>query len=144
MTGYRLAEMLLQQLKDDPEIRRSLPMGVDLADPDVLAEHLRLVADRMAMPPSEPESILDRAAGLLGADLRPATRPAPLEPLAQLAFALSWIPTARVRPAARPAVRAERQRLQHHRSRQDGDAAGSAGARRRECCWTALSTRPPS
>lgn len=85
VTGYRLAELLLQLLKDDPDIRRSLPMAVDLADPQVLAEHLHLVADRMAAAARRPEKVVDRAARVLGADLRTATRPAPLAPLAQLA-----------------------------------------------------------
>jgi lysine-specific demethylase/histidyl-hydroxylase NO66 len=61
-------------------------MGVDLADPQLLAEHLHLVADRMAMAARSPDKVLDRAAGMLGSDLRSATRPAPLEPLAQLAL----------------------------------------------------------
>ena len=103
ITGYRLAEMLLQQLKDDPEIRRSLPMGVDLADPQVLAEHLHLVADRMATAAERPDKMLDRAATAVGADLRAATRPAPLEPLAQLAFAAELGSDARL--CRRPGLR---------------------------------------
>jgi lysine-specific demethylase/histidyl-hydroxylase NO66 len=103
VTGYRLAEMLLQLLKDDPEVRRSLPMSVDLADAQVLAEHLHLVADRLAAAAQQPDKVVDRAAGVLGADLRSATRPAPLEPLAQLAFAAELQPDARLQ--RRPGLR---------------------------------------
>lgn len=103
VTGYRLAEQLLQLLKDDPEVRRSLPMAVDLSDPQVLAAHLHLVADAMAAAAARPEKVVDRAAGMLGADLRSATRPAPLEPIAQLAFAADLRADARLQ--RRPGLR---------------------------------------
>ncbi len=107
ITGYRLAEILLQTLQDDPEIRRSLPVGVDLADPAVLAPHLRAIAERLTDVAARPAAVADRAAELLGTDLRSATRPAPLAPLAQLSAlsTLSGDTPVLARPGLRFALR---------------------------------------
>ncbi len=86
VTGYRLAETLIEALQDDPEVRRSLPMGLDLSDPDSLAASLRLVAHRLSAAAAHPDQWLDAVAARLGGELRRATRPAPLAPLSQLAF----------------------------------------------------------
>jgi bifunctional lysine-specific demethylase and histidyl-hydroxylase NO66 len=85
LTRYQLVRFLLDAVQDDPELRASLPMGADLADPDVLAPHL--VATVAAL-----QAILERvpAAGVaerLGTNLMQRTRPEPIGPLAQLAAA---------------------------------------------------------
>lgn len=77
-TGYAVAEQLtrsvLELLRDDAELRASLPLGAD--EPD--AATLELVRSRIA-------AALDRAdpAAGLGRTRRAQSRPAPLGPLAQ-------------------------------------------------------------
>ena len=40
VSRYQLVRHLLELAQDDPQLRTSLPMGVDLADPAVLAAEL--------------------------------------------------------------------------------------------------------
>lgn len=83
LTRYQLVRWLLDAVQDDPELRASLPMGVDLADPDVLAPHL--AATVAALQASLQQVSGSRIAEKLGSDLMQRTRPEPLGPLAQLA-----------------------------------------------------------
>lgn len=85
ITGFRLAEALVQALRDDPQLRRSLPVGVDLSDPDLLAEHLREVAAQLTDAAARVDDRRHAVAVAVAADLTANTRPAPLAPLAQLA-----------------------------------------------------------
>ena len=103
ITGYRVAETLIQALKNDPEVRRSLPVGVDLSDPQVLANSLRRIADRVVEAARNPDDLLDAVAAGLGAELRRSTRPAPISPIRQLAAADALGPEdpVRLRPALR-------------------------------------------
>jgi bifunctional lysine-specific demethylase and histidyl-hydroxylase NO66 len=82
VTRYQLVRQLLEIAQDDPALRASLPMGVDLSDPDVLAPHLadtvRALADRIAAAGA------DRIAQRIGDRLMDLTRPEPIGPLAQL------------------------------------------------------------
>ncbi|WP_373298298.1 cupin domain-containing protein [Nakamurella endophytica] len=87
VTGYRVAQALVQALREDAGIRRSLPVGVDLTDPGTLAGVLRTVADRLADVAARPETRLPAVASALRAELTSATRPQPLSPLATLAAA---------------------------------------------------------
>src|SRR3954454_11212410 len=48
VTRHALLETLLAGLADDPELRGSLPLGVDVSDPAALAPHLEVVARRAA------------------------------------------------------------------------------------------------
>ncbi|WP_159708564.1 cupin domain-containing protein [Arthrobacter sp. 18067] len=78
-TRYALAEQLAQAalaaLNDDPEMRRSLPLGVDGPDGDIAAVRERLAA---AVVEADSTSLFHRTR-------RGQGRPAPLGPVAQLA-----------------------------------------------------------
>jgi lysine-specific demethylase/histidyl-hydroxylase NO66 len=85
LTRYQLARWLLDAVQDDPALRASLPMGADLADPDVLAPHL--AATVAALQASLEHVSGARIAERLGTDLMRRTRPEAVGPLAQLAVA---------------------------------------------------------
>ena len=85
LTRYQLVRFLLDSVQDDAELRASLPMGADLADPDVLSPHLAAtVAALQAALERVPAA---RIAERLGTHLMQRTRPEPIGPLAQLAAA---------------------------------------------------------
>lgn len=98
-TGQHLGAALLaaagEALRDDVRVRRSLPVGIDLADPAAVrpeVERLRgllLDAIRTLDADSLHAVLAEQAAG--------AQRPAPLPPLAQLEAADTLGPEARVR-----------------------------------------------
>lgn len=85
LTRYQLVRHLLTLAKDDAQLRTSLPMGVDLGDPAVLAPYL---GDTLsALRGFLDDAGADGVAELIAGDLMRQTRPAPLGPLAQLAAA---------------------------------------------------------
>jgi len=111
MTRQHLVRHLLTAAQDDPALRSSLPMGVDLSDPAVLAPHL---ADTVAaliarLGAAEPQT----AAEALAAALQRQTRPTPVSPLAQLAAAdaLTLRTPLRVRSGLRARIDGARIRL---------------------------------
>lgn len=85
ITRYQLVRHLLDAAQGDPELRTSLPVGTDLADPDVLAPSLAATIDalRRYLDSAPAEEIARR----VGTSLMRLTRPEPLAPLAQLAAA---------------------------------------------------------
>ncbi len=85
VTRYQLVRHLLDLAQDDPQLRTSLPMGVDLSDPAVLAEHLAttLAALHERIDATAPADVARR----VGVDLMRQTRPEPIAPLAQRAAA---------------------------------------------------------
>ncbi len=85
VTRYQLVRHLLDLAQDDPQLRASLPMGVDLSDPAVLAEHLAptLAALHDRLDATAPGDVARR----VGVDLMRQTRPESIAPLAQLAVA---------------------------------------------------------
>jgi hypothetical protein len=85
VTRYQLARHLLDVAQDDAALRTSLPMGVDLTDPAVLAEHLRATADALTADVNRADAA--EIARRVGTDLMRRTRPEPIGPLAQLAAA---------------------------------------------------------
>ena len=87
VTRYQLARHLLDVAQDDDTLRTSLPMGVDLADPAVLAEHLRATADALTATITQADAA--EIARRVGTDLMRRTRPEPISPLAQLQVAES-------------------------------------------------------
>lgn len=100
-TRSHLVEHLMTAARRDDALRASLPMGVDLADPDVLAPHLR---DTVAAL----HRWLDTAsatdvARFVGDELIRSTRPEPIGALAQLVAADSLDGSTRLR--LRAAVR---------------------------------------
>jgi ribosomal protein L16 Arg81 hydroxylase len=85
LTRYTIVQRLLDLAQDSPALRTSLPMGVDLDDPGVLADELAAVVTALEnhLAGIGAEDI----ASALGDRLRQQTRPEPLAPLAQLAAA---------------------------------------------------------
>lgn len=83
LTRYQLVRFLFDAVQDDPELRVSLPMGADLADPDVLAPHLAAtIAALRASLEGVPGT---RIAEKIETNLMQRTRPEAIGPLAQLA-----------------------------------------------------------
>jgi len=85
LTRHHLLRHLLDEAQHDPELRTSLPMGTDLADPDVLAPHLAATVDalRGLLDDVDTASVARR----VGSSLQRSTRAEPIGPLAQLAAA---------------------------------------------------------
>jgi ribosomal protein L16 Arg81 hydroxylase len=95
VSRYQLVRQLLELAQDDPLLRTSLPMGVDLSDPAVVASEL---AETVAALHARLDSI--RAAEVarrVGDTLMQATRPEPIAPLAQLQAADALDQSSRVR-----------------------------------------------
>ena len=87
VTRAFLAEQALATLADDLELRRSLPMGGDLADPAVLDTELKATQD--ALHRAIDQLDVTRIAAAVGRHLADRTRPQPLSPLAQVEAARS-------------------------------------------------------
>ncbi len=83
ITRRYLLQRVVDQLLEDPELRTSLPMGTDLADPDVLTPHLSATTAAMAAALGRVE--VGPVADAVGERLLRDTRPEPVLPLAQLA-----------------------------------------------------------
>ena len=80
-TRHAIVEALAELAADDASLRRSLPLGVDVCDPDDLATEVgatvdALIARLQSVRPHDVARILESGA-------RASTRPAPLDPLAQ-------------------------------------------------------------
>lgn len=107
VTRRTLADQVFAAFADDVELRRSLPVGVDLSDEAVLDGELEatVAALRRAI------DRLDRAAVArgIGRHLAATTRPAPLGPLEQITAAATLAPDKRVRlrPGLRLTVRTD-------------------------------------
>ncbi|MHA3701599.1 cupin domain-containing protein [Jatrophihabitans sp. YIM 134969] len=85
ITRSLLAEQVVATLGDDFELRRSLPMGVDLADPAVLDAELK--STREALHAAIDRLDVATVAAAVGRHLSRSTRPQPIAPLEQLAAA---------------------------------------------------------
>jgi lysine-specific demethylase/histidyl-hydroxylase NO66 len=85
-TGYALAEQLVQQalrtVADDPAVRASLPMGVDLGDPDALGDRVDHV--RAALVAALGRADVEQLSSALQTAARGTQRAAPIGPLRQL------------------------------------------------------------
>nr|WP_281373858.1 cupin domain-containing protein [Allobranchiibius huperziae] len=90
VTRAFLAEQALATLVDDVELRRSLPMGVDLSDPAALDTELKATQD--ALHRAIDRLDVARVAAAVGRHLADRTRPQPLSPLAQIEAAQSLGP----------------------------------------------------
>lgn len=114
LTAYDLAKELIDAAADDRELRRSLPMGVDVTDVQALTEHVRAAAERLAAAVSaaEPDRLLN-VARRVGRRQNGETRPQPLAPLAQLAAlrAVDHRTPLRLRSGLRPTIRRVGERL---------------------------------
>ncbi|MEU4692747.1 cupin domain-containing protein [Actinoplanes sp. NPDC023714] len=98
LTRYALAEELLAMAMAEPELRATLPYGLDVADPDAIAPELAATAAALAawLTTADPAALAER----LRRRSWPAARPAPISPLAQLDVAAALDParTIAVRP----------------------------------------------
>jgi lysine-specific demethylase/histidyl-hydroxylase NO66 len=108
LTGYDLARELIAAAEGDRELRRSLPLGVDVTDADAMAGHLRHAARRLAARLGDDGADHYRAAARrVGRQQTGQTRPTPIAPLAQLRAIASLDPRTPLvlRPALRPRLR---------------------------------------
>lgn len=108
LTGYDLARELIAAAEGDRELRRSLPLGLDVTDVDAMAGHLRTAAGRLAARldqagPDDYRTVARRVARQQAGQ----TRPAPIAPLAQLAAVEGLAPDTELelRPGLRPRLR---------------------------------------
>jgi bifunctional lysine-specific demethylase and histidyl-hydroxylase NO66 len=85
ITRHALVRHLLDAAQSDPALRTSLPVGTDLADPDVLAPSLAATIEALRRHLDRADT--DEIARRVGGSLMRQTRPEPLGPLAQLAAA---------------------------------------------------------
>ncbi len=95
LTRNQLVRYLLDEMQDVAELRASLPMGSDLADPAVLAPHLAATVD--ALRARLGEVSVQLVAERVGTHLMQRTRPEAIGPLAQLAAAEAVQPDSRLR-----------------------------------------------
>ncbi|GAA1291738.1 hypothetical protein GCM10009609_70260 [Pseudonocardia aurantiaca] len=85
VTRFALVEALTALVAGDEELRTSLPLGVDVADPDQLAPHLDAVRAALAaaLERVSAEDVARRVRGRVWS----GTRPEPVGPVAAAAFA---------------------------------------------------------
>jgi hypothetical protein len=83
VTRYALVEELLKLAAEAPDLRGSLPLGIDVADPEQVAPHLAgtVAALRDWLVTADPAAVADR----LRARTWPQSRPGPVAPLVQAA-----------------------------------------------------------
>jgi hypothetical protein len=102
VTRHALLRQLLAAAADEPALRRSLPIAADLSDPAVLGPQLsETIAEWTDLLG---RSSLAAVSERLATELATSTRPAPLEPLGQLAALAELGPDTlvRLRPGLRP------------------------------------------
>jgi hypothetical protein len=111
LTRYHLVRHLLERAQQEPQLRTSLPVGVDLSDPAVLAPHLGETLAALTAHLADADA--PSAAQALGVTLQRQTRPAPIGPLSQLDAALDVVPDSplRLREGLRATVQGEAIRL---------------------------------
>ena len=98
LTRWAVVDALVNALTADPELRGSLPLGVDAADPAALAPHVEAIAARLAETLAAPDP--GRAEGVARRLRRRAwtgNRPEAVAPLVQAAAATSADATTVVR-----------------------------------------------
>ncbi|WP_199513032.1 cupin domain-containing protein [Nucisporomicrobium flavum] len=85
LTRYALVEELLHLAAQDQRLRATLPYGMDVADPDQVADELTRTVSALRdwLLTADPAEVAER----LRARAWPAQRPEPVRPLAQLTFA---------------------------------------------------------
>jgi ribosomal protein L16 Arg81 hydroxylase len=82
-TRYALIEALLALAVEEPELRSGFPLGLDVTDADALAPHLETTVD--ALRDWLVRADASTVAAKLATSVWPASRPAPMRPLAQAA-----------------------------------------------------------
>ena len=105
VTRYALVEALTALAAQEPELRASLPLGVDVADPDQLGADLAATVEALTgwLGKVDPAAVADRVRRRVWTQ----TRPEPVGPLAQAAAArsVSDATTVRVRGGLRHRLR---------------------------------------
>jgi bifunctional lysine-specific demethylase and histidyl-hydroxylase NO66 len=95
VTRYALVEALTALVADDPALRASLPLGLDVADPDALAPHLDTVREALVAALGRvPAAAVARR---VRRQVWNGTRPEPVRPVAGAAFAEGLAPGDAVR-----------------------------------------------
>jgi len=86
VTRHHLVRQLIARAQDDPALRTSLPMGVDLGDSQVLAAELSATVSALAahLASAAGSAAVEAVAAAVADEVTAQTRPAPLGPLAQL------------------------------------------------------------
>jgi cupin superfamily protein len=105
VTRHALVEALAALAVEDVELRRSLPLGLDLDDRETLADELRATVAALVSYAEGAQD--DPVVEHLRATLAPTSRPAPVAPLAQAAAARSVDAELRVRVREGLAARLE-------------------------------------
>ncbi|HEY3007653.1 MAG TPA: cupin domain-containing protein [Micromonosporaceae bacterium] len=82
-TRYTLVEALLALAVEEPELRSGFPLGLDVTDPEALAPQLQATANALREWLARADA--STVATKLAASVWPASRPAPMRPLAQAA-----------------------------------------------------------
>ncbi len=95
ITRHALVEALAALAVDDVELRRSLPLGVDLDDADALEDDVRATVAALTAHAEDVDA--DVVAAQVRSTLSSSSRPLPAAPLAQVAAARSVGPGTRVR-----------------------------------------------
>jgi lysine-specific demethylase/histidyl-hydroxylase NO66 len=85
VTGYALVQALTALVADDPALRASLPLGLDVADPDALAPHVDAIRDALVAAVARVPA--ERVARRVRQRVWDGTRPEPVRPVAGAAFA---------------------------------------------------------
>jgi bifunctional lysine-specific demethylase and histidyl-hydroxylase NO66 len=95
VTRYALVEALAAMAADEPALRASLPLGVDVAEPDQIAADLDATVERLVarLRRADPADVADR----LRRRVWTATRAEPIAPLAQAAAAAEVRATTQIR-----------------------------------------------
>ncbi|MDD7938132.1 cupin domain-containing protein [Actinomycetospora lutea] len=98
LTRWAVVDALVNALTADPELRGSLPLGIDASDPAALAPHVEAVAARVAEALAAPDpGRADRVARRLRRRAWTGNRPEAIAPLVQAAAATSADATTVVR-----------------------------------------------
>ena len=95
VTRYALVEALTALVATDPDLRASLPLGLDVADPDALAPHVDAV--RAALHAALDRVPVEAVARKVRGKVWHGGRPEPLRPVASAAFAEGLAPGDAVR-----------------------------------------------
>jgi lysine-specific demethylase/histidyl-hydroxylase NO66 len=107
VTRHAVLTHALAELMKRPDLRTSLPMAVDLSQPETMAAELAAATEALvAALQDAPHDLLTAVTGRVGSDLDHDMRAAPISPLAQLAAIteLTGDRRLRLRPGLRVAV----------------------------------------
>jgi hypothetical protein len=85
VTRHALLEALVASMAADPELRRSLPLGIDVADPAALAGEVAIVAERMTYALQDATDGVEGVARTVRRRVWAGNRPEAVRPLAHAA-----------------------------------------------------------